>query len=62
MEYDEVTDNKKLNVQNTQEVYEKAGKYILNMGYVNFLESLIINLILILHVDRKQRAIVSSGR
>ena len=41
MEYDDVTDNKKLNVQNTQEVYEKAGKYILNMGYVRNIIDLI---------------------
>lgn len=41
MEYDDVTDNKKLNVENTKEVYEKAGKYIVNMGYVRNLIDLI---------------------
>lgn len=34
LEYDDVTDNKKLTVQNTQGVFEKAGKYVFNMGYV----------------------------
>jgi hypothetical protein len=41
MEYDDVTDNKKLTVENTKEVFEKAGKYVLNMGYVRNLIHLI---------------------
>jgi hypothetical protein len=41
MEYDDVTDNKKMNVENTREVYEKAGRYIVNMGYVRNLIHLI---------------------
>lgn len=41
MEYDEVTDNKRMSVENTKEVYDKAGKYIVNIGYVRNLIHLI---------------------
>ena len=55
-EYDDAKDNKRVSVAGINIVFYKAGAYILNMGAVNFFEYLIINLMLIIHVDRRQRA------
>ena len=62
MEYDDVLDNEMLDYNGVSKVMKKTGSYIFNMGLVNFFEYLIINLLLILHVDKRQRAILSSGR
>jgi hypothetical protein len=61
-EYDDVRDNQRMTLTACMSVLHKTGTYILNMGLVNFFEYLIINLLLILHVDRRQRLILNSGR
>jgi len=44
------------------QVLQKTGPYVVNMGMVNFFEYLIINLLLILHVDKRQRYVLGTGR
>jgi len=40
------------------QVLQKTGSYVYSMGLVNFFEFLIINLLLVIHVDRRQRTIM----
>jgi hypothetical protein len=51
-EYDDVKDNDVLTFKAIKKVLSKAGSYIYSMGLVNFFEYLIVNLLLLLHVDR----------
>lgn len=58
-DYDDVQDNKRLSLVSSMQVLQKTGSYVYHMGLVNFFEFLIINLILVLHVDNRQRTILS---
>ncbi len=51
-EYDDVKDNDVLTFKAIKKVLSKTGSYIYSMGLVNFFEYLIVNLLLLLHVDR----------
>lgn len=66
-EYDDTKDNKRISIISMGNVFKKTGHYILNMGAVsqtipysfillkvNFFEYLIINLMLLIFVDRRQ--------
>lgn len=45
----DVKDNRKLNKVAVWRVFNKTGKYIFNLGIVNYLELIIINLFLVIH-------------
>jgi hypothetical protein len=62
VDYDDCRDNKRLSLVSSMNVLSKVGSYIYHMGMVNFFEYLIINLLLIIHVDRKQRAKILTGK
>eukprot|EP00347_Sterkiella_histriomuscorum_P003594 403363688 len=53
-EYDDVQDNKRLSLVSTIQVFQKAGSYIIHNGLVNFLEYLVINLMLIIHTAKRE--------
>lgn len=52
-DYDDTKDNKRMSLVSISNVFRKTGQYIFNMGAVNFFEYLIINLFLVIHVDRR---------
>ena len=45
----DVKDNRKLNKVAVWRVFNKTGKYIFNLGIVNYLELIIVNLFLVIH-------------
>jgi len=61
-EYDDVKDNVMMTKNGSKRVLAKAGNYIYSMGIVNFFEYLIINLLLLLHVDGHQRSLRAAGK
>lgn len=52
-QYDDSRDNKRMSIMAMTDVVSKVGAYIFNMGAVNFFEYLVINLFLVIHVDRR---------
>lgn len=57
----DVADNRRLSQVAVHRVFRKTGRYILQLGYVNFLEQLIMNLFLVIHVWNREKEIYSEA-
>lgn len=55
----DVKDNRKLNRVAVWRVFNKTGKYIFNLGIVNYLELIIINLFLVIHTFYREEQLFS---
>ena len=54
----DVKDNRKLNKVAVWRVFNKTGKYIFNLGIVNYLELMIVNLFLVIHTFYREEELL----
>ena len=54
----DVKSNRRINTVSVSRVFRKTGKYIFQLGLVNFLEMLIINLFLVLHCFNRENSLL----
>ena len=53
----DVRDNRRIQQVAVSRVFKKSGKYIFQLGIVNFLEQLIINTLLLIHCFNREQEI-----
>ena len=53
----DVRDNRRLQQVAVHRVFRKAGRFIFQLGIVNFLEQFIIGLLLVIHVFNREKEI-----
>lgn len=54
-------DNRRIQTVAVSRAFKKAGKYIFQLGLVNFLEQIIINLLLVIHCFYRERSIMEDA-
>jgi len=52
-----VRDNRRIGQVAVHRVFRKSGKYIFQLGIVNFMEQLIVNLFLVIHCFQREKSI-----
>lgn len=52
-----VKDNRRIQKVAVHRIFRKAGKFIFQLGIVNFLEQIIINLLLVIYCFNREREI-----